>query len=67
MYKNKIKPSFVNPDMPKARANKTSFHVMIVHFHIRRKMDITIRYMIFQYGFKPVLIQRILIGFAAIL
>ncbi len=52
--------------MPKARANKTGFNIMIVHFYIRRKLD-TIRYMIFQYGLEPILIQRILIGFEAIL
>ena len=30
-------------EMPKARANKTGLNIMIVHFYIRRKIDI-IRY-----------------------
>ena len=38
MYK--IKTSFVSHEMPKARANKTGFDIMIVHFYIRRKLDI---------------------------
>ena len=52
--------------MPKARANKTGFDIMIVHFYIRRKLDM-IRYMIFRYGLEPVLFQRLLIGFEALL
>ena len=52
--------------MPKARANKTSFNIMIVYFNIRRKRDI-IRYKDIQCGWEPVLIQRIIIGFEAIL
>ena len=39
--------------------------MMIVQFCIRRKLDI-IRDMIFQYGFEPVLIHGILIGFEAV-
>ena len=62
----KIKPSFINLAIPKARANKTGLDIMILHFYIRRKLDI-IRYIIFQYGLEPVLIQQILIGFEAIL
>ena len=38
-----IKTSFVSPEMPNARAYKTGFDIMIVHFNIRRKLDI-IRY-----------------------
>ncbi len=38
---------------------------MILHFYIRRKLDI-IRYDTFQYSLEPVLIQRMLIGFVAI-
>ena len=34
---------------PRARAKKTGFNIMIVHFFIRRKLD-KIRYMTFQYG-----------------
>ena len=45
---------------------KTSFNIRLPHFYIRRQLDI-IRYMIFQYGLEPVLIQRILIGFEDIL
>ena len=36
-----IKTSFVIPEMPKTRANKTGFDIVIVHFYIRRKLDIT--------------------------
>ena len=52
--------------MPKSRANQTGFNIRILHFYIRRKLDI-IRYNIFQYGLEPLLIQRILFGFEAIL
>ena len=49
MYSYKIKTSFVIPEMPNARANKTltGFIIMIVHFYIGRKLDI-IRYVSFQ-------------------
>ncbi len=40
MYNNKIKSSFVSPEIPKARANKTGFNIMIVHLYINRKLDI---------------------------
>ena len=40
--------------MPKARSNKTGFNIMVVHFYIRRKLDIK-QYMITQYGLEPVL------------
>ena len=43
MYNKKIKTYIVSPEMPKARANKTGFNIMIVHFYIRRELDI-IRY-----------------------
>ena len=49
-------------DMLKAQVNKAGFNIMIVLFYICWK-----RYMIFQYGREPVLIQRTLIGFQAIL
>ena len=49
--------------VPAKPANKTDFNIMNVDFHIHRKLDI----MIFQYGLGPVLIQRKLIGFEAIL
>ena len=32
MYNNKIKTSFVSFEMLKARANKTGFYIIIVHF-----------------------------------
>ena len=35
-----MKTSFVKPVMLKARANKTAFDIMIVHFYIRKKLDI---------------------------
>ncbi len=38
----RLKPVF-QPEMPKARTNKTGLNLMTVHFYIRRKMDI-IRY-----------------------
>ena len=63
-YKSKL--DLFSPEIPKARTNKTGFNIMIVHFYIRRKLDI-IQYMIFQYDLEPFLIQRILIGFEAIL
>ena len=40
MYNNAIKTSFVRPEMPKARANKTGFNPIIVHFYIRGKLFI---------------------------
>ena len=43
MYNNKIKTSFASLKMPKSRANKTGFDTIIVHFYIRKKLDI-IRY-----------------------
>ena len=45
MYNYRIKTSFVSPEMPNARANKTDFNIMIVHFYVSRKLD-TIRYAI---------------------
>ena len=33
------KPVF-SPEIPKARAKKTGFNLIIVHFYIRRKLDI---------------------------
>ena len=37
MYSYKTK---VSPEMAKALANKTGFNFLIVHFYIRRKLDI---------------------------
>ena len=31
---------FFSPEMPKARAKKSGFNFMIVHFYIHRKLDI---------------------------
>ena len=39
MYNNKIKTSFVSPEI----SEKTGQNIIIVHFYIRRKLDI-IRY-----------------------
>ena len=50
--------------MKKARAKKTGLNLMIVHFYIRRKLDMLD--IIFQYGKEQVLIYRILIGFEVI-
>ena len=36
----KIENSFLNPEMPKSRAKKTGYNIMIVHFCIRRKLDV---------------------------
>ena len=68
MYNFKIKPVLLVVKLSKAQANKTSIKFMIVHSYIRKKTGYnTICYMISQYGLKQVLIQRILIGFEAIL
>ena len=40
MYDFKNKNSFVSSEMLKARAKITGFDIMIVHFYIRRKLDI---------------------------
>ena len=42
MYNYGIKTSFVSPKIPKARFNKTCFNIIIVHFYIRRKLDLII-------------------------
>ena len=65
IFNFKFNTSFVSPEMPKVRANKTSFNIMTVHFYIRIKLNI--RYTIFQYCLEPVIIMRILIGLEAIL
>ena len=64
-YNYKMKTS---PEMPKAQANKTGVNFMILYFCIRRKLEYNMKeHIIFQYSLEPVLIQRILIGFKAIL
>ena len=42
IYNYKIKISFVIPEKPKARTNKTGFNIMnmILYFFIRKKQDI---------------------------
>ena len=41
IYNYTIKTSIASPEMPKARANKTAFNIMPVHFDIiSRKLDI---------------------------
>ena len=41
MYNYNLKTSFVSPEMPKARANKTSSKIMIIiQFYICRNLDI---------------------------
>ena len=63
----KIKTSFVRPEGPKARANKIGINFMIfLLLGILGCLQYnTIHH--FQYSSEPVLIQRILIGFEAIL
>ena len=64
MYNYEIKKnSFISLGLRQLGNNNTDFNIMIVHYHIHRKLAI-IRYMIYmKYGLEPVLIQRILIGF----
>ena len=40
MYNYKFKPVNVRQEMPKARANKTGFNIIIVHFYILLKLNI---------------------------
>ena len=60
----KIKASFVIPEGPKARANKTGINFMIFILSFVENCLLNI---IFQTGLDPVLIQRIAIGFEVIL
>ena len=62
----KIKFSFVSPEGLKARANKTCIDNMIFTLICVEIVCNTMLYIVFQYG-EPVLIQRIVIGFEAIL
>ena len=39
MHNHNIKTSFVSPDIPKARANKTVLNIMIIHLYINRNLD----------------------------
>ena len=45
MYSYRIRISFVIYEMPQASANKTGFNIIIVHFYIRRKLDIIRSYL----------------------
>ena len=40
MFNFKIKTSFVRPELQITWTNKTGFIIMVVHFYIRRKLDI---------------------------
>ena len=42
MYNFRIKTICFSPEMPKARAKKSGFNLIILHFYIRRKLDITL-------------------------
>ena len=51
MYNNKIKTSFVSPELLKVQANKTGFNIIIVHIYIRKKIGYkTMLDIIFPYG-----------------
>ena len=41
MKSYEIKPSFVSPQEPKARGNKTGIDILILHFNILGKLSIT--------------------------
>ena len=59
MKNHKIKTSFVSPEWPNALANKLVLIFIFIAIFVENDF--------FQYGWKPVLIQRILIGFEAML
>ena len=61
--KYNIKTSFVTPEGLKARADKTDINLFTIFVFIL--VDICRKYIIFQYDWKPVLIQQILIGLKA--
>ena len=60
MYNYKIENSFVSPKRPKIWANETDNNLMIFNL-------ILVKNCMFQNEWEPVLSQRILIGFEAIL
>ena len=63
MYNYKIKTSFVSPEIPKARANNTSFNIQDCTFLYLQKTGYNaIRYMNFQYGLEQVLIHAAVIN-----
>ena len=60
MKNYKIKTSFLSLAWMKSRAKKTGLNFMICHLNIRRKIGCNaMPYIIFQYGWELVLIQRI--------
>ncbi len=68
--KKNIKKSnscFVGPKWPNARANKIGINFIFLLKYLSKIVCNAIRNNIFQYNPKPFLIQRILIGFEAIL
>ena len=67
MYKYKIKISFVSLEMPKARANKPGFNIMIFHFIVVENWIQYASINDFTVWLRNRIIQRILIGFKAIL
>ena len=66
MKNDMVKTSFVSPEKKKSLANKTAIDITIFFVIVKIFCD-TMLYMIFQYCWKPVLIQRISIGFEAVL
>ena len=67
MENYKIETNLLNPDGPKARNNKTGINFMIFILISWKIVYNTMLFMIFQYGWEPILIQRIFIGSEAIL
>ena len=63
----KINSSFFSPEVPKSQANKTVSNIVILFYKKSKNVFNTIQHKIYQYGTAPVLIQRILIGFEAML
>ena len=64
---HKINTSFICPSLRPLGANKTGINLKICILLVLENFYHLKRYKIFQYGSEPVLIQRILIGFEAIL
>ena len=67
MKNYKIIASFVSLEGPKVRVNETGFKFMIFNLIFVQIACNTMLYMIFQYVFEPVLIQRIFLSLEAIL
>ena len=67
MKNYKIKTSFARPEGPKSQNNTNCTNLMIFNFNISVKLSKTMLFRLFKYGREPGLIQRIFIGFDAIL